>query len=60
MFPVKEEGLDLRDERRGVPTNMASRDASLARGKKGSVELFESEVNREEVRGIEVSEGGFN
>ena len=60
MFPLEEESLDLRGEGRGIPTNVAGRNVSLTCGEKSSVELFKSKVNRGEVRGIEVSKGGFN
>ena len=60
MFPLKEESLDLRGKTKGIAADMASRNVGLTRGEKRLVELIESKVNRGEVRGIEVSEGGFN
>ena len=54
VFSLKEEGFYLKSERRLVETNMTSRKFGPARGKKGSVELVEREVNIDKVRGIEV------
>ena len=59
-LPLKEEGLDLRGENRRVAPTMASWDVGIARGKNSSVKLVKGEINRGEVREVEVSEKSFN